>query len=342
MKTISLDVHADASQVTVVSREGKVIFEMKTPTRREELRSVIGGVAGPKRVVFEEGPLSGSLHDWLEDLCEEIISCDPAHNALIARFEDASDERDARRLAQLAQLGSTRPVYIAPEPYRTLRSLQQHDERAQRSIVAVKNRIGGLCRRHAIASGRAVYWHAARERVLAALPNGALRWQMESLYRQLDLLRRERVGAHRVLHQWTRKLPIVQRLDTLPGVGPITACTLVAWICDPNRFTRFAALNSYCGLGLGQGWTNWKPVGRARASKRGNRAVKRVLFLAATAASRTDSALGRRYQARLQSGWDHRKAIRDVARALLRCAWGMWKKGTNYDDRRVAALPARE
>ena len=234
MKTISLDVHADASQVTVVSREGEVIFEMKTPTRREELRSVIGGVAGPKRVVFEEGPLSGSLHDWLEDLCEEIISCDPAHNALIARSEDASDERDARRLAQLAQLGSTRPVYIAPEPYRTLRSLQQHDERAQRSIVAVKNRIGGLCRRHAIASGRAVYWHAARERVLAALPNGALRWQMESLYRQLDLLRRERVGAHRVLHQWTRKLPIVQRLDTLPGVGPITACTLVAWILRPE------------------------------------------------------------------------------------------------------------
>lgn len=338
MKTVSLDVHADASQVTVVSEEGEVVFEMRTATTREAMRAVVAGVPGPKRVVFEEGPLSGMLHDWLRELCEEVISCDPAHNALIACSEDSNDERDARRLAQLAQLGSIRRVYVPAEPYRTLRSLLKHDERLQGAVVSVKNRISGLSRRHGIGSGKAVYWRQARAGVLGRLPNGALKWQMESLYRQLDLLRRERLSAHRILGSWTKKLPVIKRLQSVPGIGPITARTLAGWIADPERFGNRQALSSYAGLGLGQGWTDWKPIGRARASKRGNRSIKRVMFLAAKAASRTDSALGKRYQARRQSGWGHDKAIRDLARTMLRCAWCLWKKGIDYDDGRVAAL----
>lgn len=335
MKTVSLDVHADASQVAVVSESGEVQFEMKVKTERDALRTIVAGVPGPKRVVFEEGPLSGRLHDWLADLCEETISCDPSRNALIARSEDANDERDARRLATLARAGALHRVYVAVEPYRTLRSLVVADHRVQRSIAALKNRIGGLCRRHGAGSRKAVYRRAGRAKALSAMPNEAVRWQLESLYRQLDTLRRERVAAHRMIRRWTKPLRIIQRLQTIPGVGPITARTLVAWIADPHRFANRRALSCYGGLGLGQGWTNWKPVGRARASKRGNREVKRVLFLAAKAAASSHSALGRRCAARLEAGWERDKAARDLARTILTMAWTLWKKGSDYDDRRV-------
>jgi len=337
VKTVSLDLHGDATQVTLVEETGEVLFEMKVPTEREALRAVVGGIPGPKRVVYEEGPLSGLIHDALKDLCEEIISCDPSHNAMIALAEDASDERDARRLAQLAQLNAVRRVYVAPEPYRSLRSLLVHDHGLQRSITGVKNRIKGLCRRQGICRrGKAIYWRGQRAKVLEGLPNGALRWQMESLYRELDALRRERVGAHRVLGQITRGMPVIRRLQTIPGVGPITARTLVGWIVDPARFRSRNALHSYVGLGLGQGFTNWKPVGPARASKRGNREVKRVLFLAAGAARRSDSALARRYEARLRAGWPVSKALRDLARSLVEIAGCLWRKNREYDDARVA------
>jgi transposase len=336
VKTVSLDVHAEASQVTVVSESGEVVVELKTATEREALRAVVGGVPGRKRVVFEEGPLSGALHDWLKDLAEEVVSCDPSHNALIARSEDSNDARDARRLAQLSQLEAVRRVFAAPEPYRTLRSLLVHDRGLQRGVASVKNRIGALCRRHGIGRGQAVYWHGERRRVLERMGNRALRWQMESLYRQLDHLRRERVGAHRVIGRWTKGLEVIRRLQTPPGSGPITARTLVGWIADPHRFRNRHALSSYGGLGLGQGWTNWRPIGRAHASKRGNREVKRVLFLAAKAAACSKSALGRRYEVRRQAGWAHDKAIRDLARTILETAWCLWKKGVAYDDGRVA------
>jgi transposase len=337
VKIVSLDVHKDASQLAVVSEAGEVLFEMKVATEREALRRVVRGIAGPKRVVFEEGPLSGMLHDALGDLCEEVVSCDPSHNALIALAEDSNDERDARRLAKLAQMEAVRPVYVPPEPYRTLRSLLVHDEKLQRSITGVKNRIQGLCGRHGLRSvARSLYTTRRRQAVMEKIEKGAIRWQMESLCRLLDQLRQERVGTHRVIAREAKGLPEIERIDTIPGAGPITARTLVAWIADPKRFRGRSALCSYGGLGLGQGYTDWKPISRARASKRGNRAIKRVLFLAARAAVKSKSALARRYEAQRQAGLDERAATRNLARTILFLACSLWKKGKHYDDTCVA------
>jgi len=130
-------------------------------------------------------------------------------------------------------------------------------------------------------------------------------------------------------------MPVTQRLRTIPGVGPITARTLVAWLVESKRFKSRKALSAYGGMGLGQGFTNWTATGRARASRRGQRELKRALFLAAHVASHGDSALGRRYRARLDSGWEHRKAIRDVARTMLFIAQAVWVKGKENDDTQV-------
>ena len=337
MKTVSLDVHAEASQLYAVSEAGEVILEMKVPTEAEVLRQIIGGIPGPKRVVFEEGPLSGLLRDALSDVVEEVISCDPTHNALIARNENANDRDDAVALSTLARMDKLRPVYVPPEPYRTLRGLLMHDWHLHQDIVRAKCRIKALCRQHGIRYGRGdVYAPVHRGRVLAQLERPERVWQMRSLYRQLDLSIRERGAARRTAARLVRGMPEVKRLQSAPGVGPQTARTLVAWIVDPARFKSRNAIAAYCGLGLGQGWTNWKPVGRTRASKRGQRQVKRLLFIAAKAATRGPNALARRYRARQAQGWDHSKAIRDVARTLLRVMCRMWTGQTEYCDDRVS------
>ena len=334
MKIVSLDVHSEVSQLTLVAAEtGEILLEVKVPTEAEALRSIVGGITGPKRVVLEQGPMSGMIHDALADLADEVVSCDPTHNALIARAEDSNDERDARRLAQLARLDAVRSVYVPPEPYRTLRSLLKYDCTLQGSITEVKNRIRAMYRRLGVRVRRQTPWYpGGRSKWLAQITQPGYHWQVESLYRRMDVLRLERVGVHRVLTKFCKDFPEVERLQTIPGVGPITARTLVAWIVNPKRFHSRSALSSYGGLGLCQDWTNWKQVGRARASKRGNRAIKRVLFLAAKAASRTNTRLARRYAARRVAGWDTRKAMRDMARTILEIACTIWRKETDYDD----------
>lgn len=333
MKTVALDVHSETCQMTVVSPKGEVLLEMKLATHPENLRCVIAGIDGPKRVVFEEGPMSGMIQDALAGVAEEVISCDPAHNALIARAEDKNDERDALRLAMLSQAKAIHPVFVPPEPYRTLRSLVRYDHGLQKSITGVKNRIKALCRRLSIHyKGMRVYSKTGQKETLREIPNAAVRWQAESLYRQLAALRTERLRARRILLQQSRKFPEIPRLKSIPGIGPVAARTIAAWIVDPHRFKSRNALSSYGGLGLGQGWTNWQPIGHARASNRGQRELKRVLFIAARAALIGDNALNRRYQARIQAGWEDRKAIRDVARCILMIARAVWITGREYDD----------
>lgn len=335
MKIVSLDVHGESSEMVVVSESGEVLLKLKVATEREELRRMVGGIAGPKQVVFEEGPMSGMIRDALEGLAEEIISCDGSRNALIARAEDSDDERDAIRLAVLARAGALHGVYVAPERYRELRSLLGYDRYLAEAMTGVKNRIKALCRRHGIrCRGVGVYGGEGRAEVLKRV-SGGMRWQMGSAYRQLAMLAAERLGVHRVLGRVSGGFGEVELLRTIPGVGPIAARTLVGWIVDPSRFKSRNALNGYAGLGIRQSVTNWEPVGRARASRRGQRAVKRVLMLSARAAIRGKNALARRYQSRREAGWEDRKAMRDVARTILFVACGMWKQKEAYRDERV-------
>ena len=85
---VALDVHSELCQLVAASEEtGEVFLELKVPSTVENLRRVIEGITGSKRVVFEEGPLSGMIKDALEGVAEKIVSCDPTRNALIARSE---------------------------------------------------------------------------------------------------------------------------------------------------------------------------------------------------------------------------------------------------------------
>lgn len=336
MKVVSLDVHKDASQMVVSDGNGNVLKEMRVPTSRTQLRRAVCAVEGEKHVIFEEGPLSVLVFDALEDVAEKVVSSDPAYNALIARDEDSDDERDARNLAKLYEIQAVREVYVPREPYVSLRSVLSHRRTVRQMATATKNRIKALARRNGLGTeGKRLYESGQRESFLTQIPTGAMRWQMQSLWRMLDGLEVELTKSKRQLAKITKRLPVVERLQSIPGVGPITSATIVARVVNPGRFKSRKALSAYAGLGLGQGVTNWQPLGPARASRRGNRELKRVLFLAAGAAARTRTALGERYRVRQRQGWSEPRAKRDLARKILYISSALWKKGTEYQDRLV-------
>jgi transposase len=337
MKTVTLDAHTEWSQVAVISPEGEILIELQVETTPEELRRVVSGIPGPKRVVLENGPLSAMIHDALEGLAEQVVSCDPTRNALISRSDSSNDRLDARRLGILDRAGAIHEVYVPPEPYRTLRSLAHYDHMLARTVTRTKNQLKALCRRYGVRyRGAGVYRKAGRREFLEKMPNVSVRWQMRSLYRQLDGFRLERVRAHRMLSKHARKIPVVKKLRKVPGLGPRTAPAVVAWIADPRRFRSASGLSSYAGLGLKNDISNWKVTKRARASKRGNRELKRALFLSARGALNGTNALRARYDARIAAGWEDRKAIRDVARTILFTACSIWKSGKEYDDAKVS------
>jgi transposase len=340
MKTVSLDVHADKCQLALLTKSSEVLLEMQVETTAEELQRVVCGIPGPKRVVFEEGPMSGMIYDALKDYADEVISVDPARNALIARAEDSNDAKDAVNLGILLNTRAVSKVAIPEEPYRTLRGLVRYDLTLTWESVKQNNAMQALLRRNGVRGRKSgVCRKEVRQEFAKELPNANLRWQLASLGRQFDMIRLERVRARRSITNLCRRIPDVKRLKTIPGVKNVIAPTLVAFIVDPARFSTPSKLSSYAGLGIGQGVTNWKPIGRARASRRGNRILKRAIFIAAECAAKGSSRLGERYRARISAGWEHRKARRDIARTILMIAAALMKTEGAYDDGRVG-VPA--
>jgi transposase len=229
-------------------------------------------------------------------------------------------------------------VYVPAEPHRSLRSLVSYELKLTVLTTEYKNRIKALCRSQGVSCrGQSIYSVGHRPETLEKLTTPAARIHLRSLYRLLDSATGELREIRREMRVLTKSLPVIKRLQSIPGIGPVTARVLYAWIVDPTRFRDRSALNSYAGLGLRQDISNWSTNTRAHASRRGQRQIKRVLFLAARAAAwRGCNAFARRYKARCAAGWQDRKAIRDVARTMLFVARTLWIHGEQYDDDRVS------
>lgn len=110
-----------------------------------------------------------------------------------------------------------------------------------------------------------------------------------------------------------------ERLDAIPGVGPVTAQIILAEIgADMSRFPTPEHLVSWaklCPRTIQSGAKN-----TAGPAGRGNPWLKGALGEAANAAARTDTFLGARYR-RLVKRRGHAKALVAVARSILVIAW---------------------
>ncbi len=63
-----------------------------------------------------------------------------------------------------------------------------------------------------------------------------------------DIREEQLSGSTRQIEARAAADPVVSRLKSVPGVGPVTALTYVAAIEDPHRFVRCADVGAYAGL----------------------------------------------------------------------------------------------
>jgi transposase len=135
-----------------------------------------------------------------------------------------------------------------------------------------------------------------------------------------------------------RRLPVPNHLDTIPGIGPVTAAILTAFILDIDRFEMPGQLVKYFGTlpveassGVDR---DGKPRGPRRyvMSPRGNDLVRRYLWMAALSAVRHNPAVRALY-ARVVAKHPDKKAIAigHGMRKLLHLAFAVWKSGKPFD-----------
>jgi transposase len=112
----------------------------------------------------------------------------------------------------------------------------------------------------------------------------------------------------------------VERLDEIPGIGPIAAAVIIAEVgLDMTRFPTAAHLCSWAKFTPGVKESAGKKKGKG-STGHGNRYLARTLGEAAVGAARTDSFLGERYR-RIARRRGAKKAIVAVGRSILTIVW---------------------
>ena len=107
----------------------------------------------------------------------------------------------------------------------------------------------------------------------------------------------------------------VQRLMTIPAVGPITALTWALEVGDVQRFSSIKKAISYCGL-CGAEKSSANTMQRTPLSKQRNKHLQSTLIEAAKMAPRYSSDLAMLYDREKQKGNANRATLA-VARKLV-------------------------
>jgi transposase len=104
----------------------------------------------------------------------------------------------------------------------------------------------------------------------------------------------------------------IERLMTIPAVGPITALTWALEVCEVGRFSSIKKAISYCGL-CGAEKRSADTIQRTPLSKQRNKHLQAILIEAAKMAPRNSPVLAMIY--------DREKRKDNANRATLAVAW---------------------
>jgi transposase len=280
----------------------------------------------------------------LGPLVDELVVCDPRRNALIDCDGDKDDRIDARKLATLLRGGFLRGVYHSDNDQHVL--LKQwvglYCDRVKDAVRQI-NKIRALCWRHGLRPLRGALRNIqTRQDWLESLGAHPAAGQMAMLFVGFDAVAGQVVTSRRKMVSLAKPYPIIGYWQELPGVGPVRAITLYAYLDTPWRFDNNPhKLCKYCGVGLersssGKDRYGRMKVGQLQLAWQVNRRLKAsIMGAAVSAVSQRHNEFAYQYERLVRHGLTMGNALHTVARKMLTVMWGMWKTGTRFDPRRV-------
>jgi transposase len=139
-------------------------------------------------------------------------------------------------------------AWIAPQPVRDLRALLRHRATLVRLSTSCKNRIHAVLADRGLGEDRGLWTGPGRawlaELELPPIPRGII----QDCCGLLDALATPIARLEREIHALAKPDPRVQALMAWPGIGKLTAMTLVAEIGDIGRFPTARKLCAWAGL----------------------------------------------------------------------------------------------
>jgi transposase len=277
-------------------------------------------------VVLEMTTNAYQLHDDLLPHVHSVTVVHPPHVALITRAQVMTDKIAARTLANLHAVGLLPCIWIPPSEVRDHRALVAQRTKMVRLSTQAKNRLHALLHRHHVLPPAGMLFDPTMREWWLGLEISAL--EKARVRCDLDTLLFAQAQIH-FLEETMLALAVederVVLLLQLPGVGLVTAITLLAAIGDISRFAQAKNLVGYAGLGA-RVHDSGQTHRTGGITKAGRRDLRAAMIEVAHTAARTHPHW-RAELARLEPRLGKNKAIVAIARKLLVAVWHILARG---------------
>ncbi|MBI3745696.1 MAG: IS110 family transposase [Chloroflexi bacterium] len=258
-----------------------------------------------------------------------------------ARFAMTLVEEQAKvcqRLIRLVELGFPELSELFEDP--TCRTAREVLRVAPTARAATRRRTSTLANANG-SPGHRRLGTARAERLQAAAADSIavpeldaeVAFEVRLLLDQYDLLERQITDAdHRVAGLLDGEL--ARRIQTIPGVGPSIAATLISEIGDIGRFTDFDGLLAYAGVHPAErssGKKGSNPETSWHMSKAGNAHLRAAAYRMALVGIQHNPVIAAHYARKRAAGKSKMNALGHCMRKALSIVWGVWRNGQDFD-----------
>ena len=245
-ETIGIDLGDKMSRYCIVDQQGEVVEEGSFRNQGSSIETHFGGE--PRRIALEAGAQSAWISRELKKLGHQVIIANARQLKWITASDTKSDPVDARKLALLARADVG---LLAPVEHRTA---EQQAElaviRARDAILRARtlliNSARGIAKGFGVRLPKSITGTFG-QRAVDALPE-FLRAALSGLLDKVDALSREITGYDQHIGELAEKHPELARLESIPGVGRLTAMTFVLTLGRAERFAHSRDVAGFLGL----------------------------------------------------------------------------------------------
>lgn len=337
----AIDLHMRYSQIRILDETGAVVRDQRVVTSRERLTAVFEG-QGPMRILLETGTESEWVAQALEEAGHAVVVADPNFAPMYGDVQRTvkTDRRDVAALAEANRRGWYRATHRVSAAQRAIRQVL----RTRRLLVQQRSGtialLRSLLRQAGYRMPTGLSRNAPAHLAQLGLPR-ALAQTLAPLKRLIEALTTEIAAVDARLRTLTGADPIVQRLQSVPGVGPIVAITFRATLDDIRRFAHAGQVSARLGL-VPREDSSAERRHRGHITKAGPRELRSLLVQAGWACARSRRVPGstalRAWAERLARRRGKRIAIVALARRLSRILYAVWRDGTTFDGAKLAAV----
>jgi transposase len=332
MTTIGLDLAKRTFHVVAINAHGKEV--KRKMLKRAQVEEYFANL--PPCVIGMEA--CASAHFWarrLQALGHEVRLIPPQHVKAYLRG-NKNDYNDARAIAEAAVRADLRAVPIKRVEQQDIQAL--HRLRAARvgERTALCNQIRGLLGEYGIVLPQGVGVVRRRLPALLEAPDNGLsdcfRPLLETCYRQLQELEEHIAFYTQQINAHAKQEEAIERLQTVPGFGPIVASVFYSVVGDGKAFRRGRDVAAALGLVPRQHSSGGKTV-LLGISKRGDRYLRHLLVHGARSvvrlAANKDDKLSC-WISRIKQTRGANKAAVALANKLARIGWAVLRTQSPY------------